>query len=203
MNIVYVGTRRKHLTCIKTEDEEYLIDSAVAENYGLKVGMILDDEQFEQIMHDSEFERTKSKALWRLSVRDYAAKELAGKLYREFDREITDEVICLLLDSDVLDDERFAQNLAYEMSELRHLSRRNIRLELLKRGVSRDIADEVCEELPDDEVPAIIEQIQLRYSNCFDDEKDRRRMFNGLVRKGYSYDDIKRAIGEYDEMRGN
>lgn len=203
MYIVYVGIRRKHLTCVKTEDGEFMIDTAVAQSYGLKAGMTLDCEQWEQILHDSEFERIKSKALWRLSVRDYAAKELAAKLYREFDREITDEVICLLLDSGALDDERFAQNLAYEMSEIRHASRRNIRLELLKRGVSKDIADEVCEELPEDEIPAIIEQIELRYSDCFDDEKNKRRMINGLLRKGYSYDDIKKAIIEYDEMRGN
>ena len=203
MIIEYVGKRRKHLTCVRVDDEEYMIDTAVAENYGLKVGMIIDDGQFGQILHDSEYERIKSKALWRLSIRDYAAKELAGKLYREFDREITDEVICVLLDSGLLNDERFAQNLSYELSEFRHLSRRNIRLELLKRGVNRDIADEICEELPDDEIPAIIEQIELRYRDCFDDDKGRRRMFNGLARKGYNFSDIKKAISEYDEMRGN
>lgn len=199
MEILSVTPRRKHLVCVKLDETECLIDCSTAERYGLKAGMVVSDEELYEIQYHSELDRARSRASWLLSMKDYSARDLASKLYKDFQKEAVDEAICELLDAGAIDDRRFAEVYARELSEIRAMSRQNIRRELYKKGISREIINDIVEELPEDEIPAIMDQIRLRYAGCFDDEKGYRRMVAGLARRGYSFGDIKKAIREYTE----
>lgn len=199
MIILSVTQSKKHLVSVKTDEDEYLIDLNTVYDYGLHKGLEISHEKMDEIRHKSDVERAKSRGVWLLSMRAYSAAMLAKKLYADCEKEAVDEAICELIELGLVDDTAYAKALAAELSEYRHMSRRNIRLELKKRGIDRDIIDEAVYELPEDEIPAILEIIRQKYANCFDDEKGRRRMFSGLVRKGYNYDDIKQAIEQYND----
>lgn len=199
MIILSVTQSKKHLVSVKTDEDEYLIDLNTVYDYGLHKGLEISHEKMDEIRHKSDVERAKSRGVWLLSMRAYSAAMLAKKLYADCEKEAVDEAICELIELGLVDDTAYAKALAAELSEYRHMSRRNIRLELKKRGIDRDIIDEAVYELPEDEIPAILEIIRHKYANCFDDEKGRRRMFSGLVRKGYNYDDIKQAIEQYND----
>lgn len=199
MIILSVTQSKKHLVSVKTDEDDYLIDLNTVYDYGLRKGLRISGEKMAEICHASEVERAKSRGIWLLSMRAYSAAMLAKKLYAYCEKDAADEAVCKLIELGLLDDTAYAKSLALEFCEYRHMSRRNIRFELQKRGIDRDIIDEAVDELPEDEVPAILEIIRHKYADCFDDEKGRRRMFSGLARKGYGYNDIKQAINEYIE----
>ena len=203
MIILSVTQSKKHLVTVKTDEGEYLIDLNTVYDYGLRKGLEIRREKMEEICRKSQVERAKSRGIWLLSMRAYSAAMLAKKLYADCEKEAVDTAICELIELGLIDDTAYAKALAAELCEYRHMSRRNIRFELNKRGIDRDIIDSVVEELPEDEIPAILEIIRQKYSNCFDDEKGRRRMFSGRVRKGYNYDDIKHALDEYNDNEWN
>ena len=203
MKILSVERRRKHLVLVKTEQSDYLIDVETAEQYCLKADMTINDEQLDFIVKESNLIRAKNKALWLLQTRDHSAKEMSEKLRRDYDRQTIDEVIAMLCESGLIDDKRFADMYVTELSEIRGMSRANIKRELAKKGIAREIIDEATNMLAEDEVPLIIAVIKQKYYNCFDDEKQKRRMIAGLARKGYSFNDIKRAIEEYSENERN
>ena len=203
MIILSVMQSKKHLVSVKTDEDEYLIDLNTVYDYGLRKGLEVSREKMDEIRHKSDVERAKSRGVWLLSMRAYSAAMLAKKLYADCEKEAVDEAICELTEQGFIDDTAYAKALALELCEYRHMSRRNVRMELQKRGVDRDIIDEAVEELPEDEVPAILEVIRQKYACCFDDEKGRRRMFAGLARKGYGYDDIKQAIEQYNDNENN
>lgn len=203
MIILSVMQSKKHLVSVKTDEDEYLIDLNTVYDYGLRKGLEVSREKMDEIRHKSDVERAKSRGVWLLSMRAYSAAMLAKKLYADCEKEAVDEAICELTEQGFIDDTAYAKALALELCEYRHMSRRNVRMELQKRGVDRDIIDEAVEELPEDEVPAILEVIRQKYASCFDDEKGRRRMFAGLARKGYGYDDIKQAIEQYNDNENN
>ena len=45
----------------------------------------------------------------------------------------------------------------------------------------------------------ILEVIRRKYKCCFEDEKNRQRAVNGLLRLGYSYSDIKDAFAKLQD----
>lgn len=189
-----IEKRPRHLSAVVTDERTLLIDKQVLIESGLKVDDSLSEADADEILKKSDFTRAKNKALWFLSRREYSKKELFDKLKREFEIEIVEQVITLLCNSSLIDDQRFAENYTYQLFELKGLSKRAVMLELMKKGVDKQLAQQNAYKSDDDEVDAIINIINIRYSNCFDDEKSKRRMFNALVRKGYNYDDIKSAI---------
>ncbi|MGN1417776.1 MAG: regulatory protein RecX, partial [Acutalibacteraceae bacterium] len=73
--------------------------------------------------------------------------------------------------------------------------KRRIVQELYKKGIDREIIDEVTEELEfcSDDLCDILER---KYGKYLDTEKGINRAFNGLVRMGYSYGEIKQALEE-------
>lgn len=203
MIILSVTQSKKHLVSVKTDEDEYLIDLNTVYDYGLRKDLEISREKMAEICRKSQVERAKSRGIWLLSMRAYSAAMLAKKLYADCEKEAVDTAICELIEIGLIDDTAYARALAAELSEYRRMSRRNIRLELQKRGIDRTIIDEAVLELPEDEVPAVLEIIRRKYADCFDDEKGRRRMFAGLARKGYGYDDIKRAVDEYNDNERN
>ena len=201
MEILSVEKRRKHLCLVKTADTEQLIDDDTVIIYGLKSGMTIDDELFCEIVYHSEFTRAKSRALWLMDMRDYSKKELITKLSAHFSKNAVIDAVETLADGGIVDDERFARVYAEELSEYKGASRQNIRIKLMQKGIDREIIDAVIDNLPDDEIPQIIDIIGRKYANNFDDDKLKRRMIDGLLRKGYKFTDIKKAMDEYIEHR--
>jgi len=109
------------------------------------------------------------------------------------------EDICLRLEeAGLLNDERFARSYAAELLRRKHLSTRGLKQELRKKGVARETADIVVEELAPDPAKSIRTLLQTKYrTRNLHDEKDRRRTVNALLRLGYTYGEINNAISEF------
>ena len=70
-------------------------------------------------------------------------------------------------------------------------------MELRRRGIDRELADEVLENIEVDEREQIQAVINRKYPNITD-EKIRRRAVAALQRLGYGWEDIKAAINDFE-----
>ncbi len=101
-----------------------------------------------------------------------------------------EEIVSKLKKYKYIDDENFAR--MFVQSRLRSKPRGKSVLigELLSKGVSREIADTVCEQEVVDELDILRNSFEKRYRGRVFDIKD-QKMVNFLLRKGFSWDLIE------------
>lgn len=200
MVITEITGAKNHLCkiCFDKSEDVFLDKETVAKN-ALKAGLFVDEERLEELKYESALARATSKAMWLLSRREYSQKEMIFRLKRDkFDENAIFEAVKTLADAGVIDDERFAYNYAYSLKMNRKLGYRAIVTELIRKGVSREMAEEYAAQFSQDDTDDAVEIIKLKYATFSTDEKVKRRMIAALQRKGYNYDAIKHAIEMFE-----
>lgn len=130
-----------------------------------------------------------------LSYRDHSAKELINKLVQKgHKREYSENAVEKLKDYGYVNDERYARFLAESLSERKGMSTRAIRSEMLQKGISSEIADNITESLDFDPILRIIDLLKTKYSRKISDEKGIKRTVASLQRLGYRWSDINAAF---------
>ncbi len=137
----------------------------------------------------------RNVALRLLSRRDYTTAELRRKLTeREFPAEAIDDALASLTTDRLLDDRRAAAAHVRTASRVKRRGRLRIQRELEARGVDRQVIRELLDELPpEDETAAIAEFLRRRHTGHIG-MADRRRLFQQLLRRGFTADVIAKAI---------
>lgn len=139
-----------------------------------------------------------NRALDLLSARPYTVRGLRRKLMqKEVPAEEADTVIERLLQAGLLDDEKYA--LAFARSKLvgAGSSKRRIRQELGRKGVSAELSDTaVAQVIVDEEVDtrALVERVARKKLASMGDLEPpviRRRLYAFLARRGYDLDEIQ------------
>ena len=202
MLITSIEPRKKGL-CALYIDGEYAmpLDAEVVLAHRFDVGREITDEQLHACVIASDQKRCKDKAMWLISYRDHSRKELIEKLRRDYSAESAEAAVNRLEELGLLDDGRYARRYAADLVNLKRLSERGVRQKLREKGIDRDLIDEVMDELGVDEDDQIREILMKKYPDL-SDEKTRRRAVAALQRMGYSYGDIKSAMGEYLDAAG-
>ena len=130
-----------------------------------------------------------------LSYSDYSEREMINKLCRKgHKKEYAVLAVEKLCDYGYLNDERYAANLAERLMKSKGMSVRAIKSELIHKGISREIADNVLETLDFDPILRIIELLNTKYSRNLSDEKGIKKTVAALQRLGYGWSDIKSAL---------
>ena len=130
-----------------------------------------------------------------LSYRDHSAKELINKLVQKgHKREYSENAVEKLKEYGYVNDERYARFLAESLSERKGMSTRAIRSEMLQKGISSEIADNITESLDFDPILRIIDLLKTKYSRKISDEKGIKRTVASLQRLGYRWSDISAAF---------
>ena len=142
--------------------------------------------------------RAFNKALDLVSRRDHSQKELENKLARSAGRESAKAAVQRVADLGIVNDETYANKLADELFRRKGFSPSRIRMELIQRGVSSEIADNTSESIDFEPQERIIELLKNRFLRQLSDEKGKVRAFNALVRLGYSFSDIRSAMRALD-----
>ncbi len=100
--------------------------------------------------------RAYEKALYLLEYRAHTKSELFTKLRTAFPSEVCEHALCRIERLGLCDDEAFARDFADELFNRKGFGKRRVAFELQKKGVDRDIIDEVlCEYEDSDPVEAI------------------------------------------------
>lgn len=186
-------------------DGEYLL--TVDEVFWFSCGYISGDEINKEELTAFEeaagSRRAFNSALNSLDYRDHSEKEIRAKLLRKHDADYVDEAVEKLIELDLVNDERYAENYAHELFEHKKFGKMRIKSELRAKGISADIANAAVEELFDEEEPdniqRIVDIIDKRYYNRMNDEVGRKKVFSALQRMGYSFSDIREAMSEFSD----
>lgn len=195
MRIDDVQRRRGSLVQLVLDGEPAaLIDRKTFEESPYEVGSSLSEEQWVALKKESKTRRAWDKALYLLSLRDYARAQLQRKLEREAGSELARETVERLERAGLLNDGAYARRLARDMVERRHFSRRRTLQELTARGLDRETAEEAVEELEPDDAEQALELLRKKRYNELSDPDTRRRAASALARAGFSWDAVRCAM---------
>ena len=129
-----------------------------------------------------------------LRARRYGAQSLVplpvGRVQSSEDiLELSENIIQKLLDKKYLDDYKFAEWYVENRFVKKGISKKRLKIELMKKGVAREIVDEVIDDRDDEEeIRKVIAKKRAKY----DDEK----LMGYLVRQGFSYDLVKQVLSD-------
>ena len=199
MLITAIEPRRKAMSALYL-DGEYVMNlytRTLIENR-FDVGKDIDDEDLHEIIRLSNERRAKEKALWLISYRDHSKKELADKIKRTCDEESADKAVERMEELGLVNDESYALHYAQKLIFTKHMSKNAVVYELARKGIDKELAAEILDEIEVDSSEQIRIIIDKKYKNI-SDEKIRRRAVAALQRLGYRWDEIKGVIEEYAE----
>lgn len=202
MKIISLSNRRKGLTAILFQDgSECLIDSELVSICNLKDGSVVED--LNELKFESDCKRAKSRALWYLSRADHSKKALWQKLIKGgFSKEAVDSAVERMEELGLLDDEKLAIRLTeYYLSQ--NMSRKEAYHKLLLKGIQSSLAKEIVFCHQDDETEKIKDLISVKYASKLEGEENVKKVYAALVRKGFSFTDIRKALREYSEELEN
>lgn len=159
-------------------------------------GRELDDKQVEEFKSLSSRFIARERALEIVSRRRMSEKELRDKLLQKgFDEDTADYCVRWLAENGFLNDEE------YSLAVARHYASKGygegrIRAELSRRGIDRELWDEAVYSAPDSS-----DKLRKFISARLKDPSDRdavRKVSQALYRRGYSWDDIRTALNEFE-----
>ena len=154
--------------------------------------------QIEELRKKSDTRRALDKAMDLLALRDHAAGELYDKLCRRFDPHSAAAAVARAGELGLLNDESFARRRAAELLRKRK-SRREILMDLNKKGIDRDTAAAVVEALGDEEEDPDLASaralVQRQYASKLAQGKE-PQVAAALARRGFSHSVIRTVLQE-------
>lgn len=181
-------------------DNEYQIttnEDFWSENF-IKDGAEISDDEWQELVNKINYNKAINKCYDLLSRRDHSVKELRTKLLRTVDEYNANRAIERMLELGYLDDEKYASKLLDYLIDSKKMSKAHIKQEMFKRGVPSDIISSLLEYAEIDNISSICELIQTKYRNKLNAENGKEKVIAALLRKGFSYGDIKSAFNELE-----
>ena len=136
-------------------------------------------------------------ALKVIGFKDRTEKEIREKLTQKgYDEIIIEDETEFLKNYGFINDSRYAERFTHDAINIKKWGKARIKTELLRKGIDREIIENTIEdifsELDDDR---IFTEMQKRFKNSdFSNIKERTRIFNFYLRRGFSPDEIKGAM---------
>lgn len=181
-------------------DGEYQATTDVdfwAEHY-IKDGTEIDEDEWQELLEAVQYRKALNKAVDLLSRRDHSVKELRDKLIRTVDPVSADKAIEKMLEFGYLDDEKYTKNLVKYLIETKHYSLSHVRQECFRRGIDRDVVQRLLEDDEPDNVSNALALIEGKYKMKLLQENGKEKVTAALMRKGFTYSDIKSAFYRFE-----
>lgn len=197
MLITAIEPRRKAMSALYLDGEFVMnLDTRTLLENRFDVGREIDDDDLHEIIKLSNERRAKEKALWLISYRDHSKKELTDKIKRTCDEEAAEAAVERMEELGLVNDEVYAERYAKKLLFTKHMSKKAASYELAKKGIDRELSEEILESIELDDREQIRVVIEKKY-RIINDEKTKRRAFAALQRLGYRFDDIRAVLEEY------
>ena len=165
--------------------------------FGLREGLELGEEELEALRASAKASQTKAAAARMIGSRALSKQELTRRLMKKgSDAGDAQAAADWLEEIGAVDDENYAAALVRHYGGKGYGPAR-VREELRRRGVDRGLWDSALEEMP--EAAEILDRL-LRKRGDLSDPKERRRASDALLRRGFSWEQVRAALGRYAEM---
>jgi regulatory protein len=187
----------------------FSLDLYQLSDLGIRVGKEYEEDELQTLEQESQFGKLYSRSLEYTLMRPHSAKEVRDYLYRKtrptrtktgelrpgVSQEITSRVFDRLVEKGYIDDTKFTKYWVENRSLTKGASLRKLTAELRTKGVESIIIEEALlssDRTNEDELTKVIAKKRARYD---DDQK----FMAYLARQGFSYDDIKAALGKTND----
>ena len=172
-----------------------MLPAAIAE-LGLYAGMELPDAAMDSIREACGAASAKERAVRIVSAASVTKKELRHRLVQKGEtEEHADEAVKWLSELHLLDDRQTAAQIVRN-GAARGYGAARIRQMLYEKRVPRELWDEALELLPPQD-DAIDLFLQRRFRGKTPDRAEIKRATDALLRRGHSWEDIRRALSRY------
>ena len=177
--------------CLKITEQELL-------DFGLRSGDELDEETLKRLKEAAGVSNTRAAAADLIGKRAMSRRDLERKLQEKGASETEARYAAEWLEAiGALNDAEYAAALVRHYSRLGYGPAR-VREKLYEKGVPRELWEDALEELPadDGQVDAFL---RSKLRGRTPDEKEKRRLTNALLRRGFPGGEVKaawRRLGE-------
>lgn len=189
------------------ESRKLYLHIDIITDFSVRTGMELERDELRKIVYASNFRRAYQRALYLLDYRDYSAKEMTEKLVKTYKSEaLCGAVLKKLQDNGFIDDERYAERMARKLVESRKFGYRRAKREIMQKGIDQFTAEDALAEYEEAFEENLTELLQTKHSRYLTDSTDRKsieKVKSALVRYGYDFSEINRAVKEYFENSEN
>ena len=178
------------------------LDAQVFLQSGLKPGDQVSDQELFELIQASDARRAQEKALYLLEYRNYSKRELTEKIARTAaSREAAQAAAGRMEELGLIDDRRFGEDYARELFSRKGYGARRAAQELRRKGLDQELVQELVEKYgsPEQSEENIRRVLEKKYPGWREDEKVRRRAFAALQRLGYSYQEVREAMGQDED----
>ena len=179
-------------------DEKVYVHENIIYDFHLRKGLVLSEENFTDIKHAQMFRKARERALYFLDNREYGFVEMYEKLERDYDDDICMEVCKDLAASSLINDRRYAENLARHYCLTKRFGFFRAKQEMMKKGISSAIAEEYLGEYEDTAEERLTEIFEGKYLRGINSPKALNKARSALARYGYSYSQISGMLKMYD-----
>lgn len=166
--------------------------------YHIQENSEIDEDLFHMILADVVLKRAKERALYLLEQRLYTVSMMRKKLLdSEYPELVLEQVLSFLQQYHYLDDREYANMYIKDYSLKK--SRKQMIMDLCRRGVDRQILEDFFEEQGDFEDQCFARQFQ-RYVQGKDvsDFSSRQKIFRHFYSKGFSSELIQKYLKHSD-----
>lgn len=180
-------------------DFAFVLYNGEIRHYHLEAGGELAEPVYQEILYSVICKRAREKSLYLLKCSGRTESEVRRKLKSGFYPETAiTEAIDFLKRYHYLDDREYARNYV-ELYGSRK-SRTELITSLMKKGIDKRTVEEFCNELQADSSGQITNLLKKRrYDPSCTDKKERQKHVAYLMRKGFSYEEIRSAMGTFGE----
>ena len=171
--------------CLKITEQELL-------DFGLRAGDDLDEETLAKLKEAAGVSNVKATAADLIGKRAMSRASLEKKLKEKGASEAEASYAAEWLEAiGAINDADYAALLARHYGEMGYGPQR-VRDKLYEKGVPRELWEEALDQLPDNG-EQIDRFLQSKLRGRTPEEKEKKRLTDALLRRGYSWSDVKAA----------
>jgi len=164
----------------------------------LKKNDELEESDIKNLKKLSDEGKLRQRAIEWVMGRPHSTRELRDYLYRKkVEKDFMEQLIDDFTEKNYIDDRRFAEFFA-DNRKRKNKSIRAIKSELMAKGISSSVADQVLSEhetTNNEALKKLIDKISGRPRY-----QDEQKLKAYLVSKGFSYNEVKEALSTTDEQ---
>ena len=181
-----------------SDGSEWVVGVKSWNRLNLSLEKIIDVNVLRALEKESQYHLLRTKALELLGIREHSRQELKRKLIARFHNHESEIERCLeeLQSEDYLSDQRFTQLFIESRLNKKRVGPFKIEADLQQRGIDRDTAHSIMDELADEEfwLSKIKDNLE---ELCKGNKKNNRQALGQkLFQRGFAYELINQALND-------
>ncbi|MGN0353032.1 MAG: regulatory protein RecX [Roseburia sp.] len=180
---------------------EILLYRNECKKYGIEEQGYLEEETYREIFEEVISVRATKRAMHLLEKMDRTRKQLYDKLKQNgYPEECIETALAYVESYHYIDDLRYAKN--YIRFHQKDKSRQRLKLELLRKGVSKEeielALESEYENREQEQIRSLLQKKKFSFEQA--DQSEIRRMYQFLLRRGFRSSDITHVMRETGDL---